>query len=319
MSFIRRVRGGASGRAPDWAAFLTESEYKRFRGLVQDWLRAHSRGFREVEGGGIDVDLGAEKPMMIGLLNLAQKCHAAPAEDWAALIAEHLDSVVNTDGIDAAPSFESVKAMLKVRIYPEDYGAGLPSGELLLVKRALAPGLIAALAIDYPKRVASVPPDTAEGWGVTVDDLFGIGLANVREQDRPGVQRQPLDGGGSISVLIGDSFFVSTWALMLEDFTIPSSPHGAIVAIPNRHVVVFQPIVDLSVVEGTQAVIALAVQMYRDGPGPISPNLYWRRGDSLTLLPTRYAGKTAYFEPPAEFIEVLNQLHKPAPRSPDAG
>ena len=319
MSFIRRVRGGASGRAPDWAAFLTESEYKRFRGLVQDWLRAHSRGFREVEGGGIDVDLGAEKPMMIGLLNLAQKCHAAAAEDWAALIAEHLDSVVNTDGIDAAPSFESVKAMLKVRIYPEDYGAGLPSGELLLVKRALAPGLIAALAIDYPKTVASVPPDTAEGWGVTVDDLFGIGLANVREQDRPGVQRQPLDGGGSISVLIGDSFFVSTWALMLEDFTIPSSPHGAIVAIPNRHVVVFQPIVDLSVVEGTQAVIALAVQMYRDGPGPISPNLYWRRGDSLTLLPTRYAGKTAYFEPPAEFIEVLNQLHKPAPRSPDAG
>ena len=319
MSFMRLVRGGASGRVPDWAAFLTESEYKRFRGLVQDWLRAHSRGFREVEGGGIDVDLGAEKPMMIGLLNLAQKCHAAAAEDWAALIAEHLDSVVNTDGIDAAPSFESVKAMLKVRIYPEDYGAGLPSGELLLVKRALAPGLIAALAIDYPKTVASVPPDTAEGWGVTVDDLFGIGLANVREQDRPGVQRQPLDGGGSISVLIGDSFFVSTWALMLEDFTIPSSPHGAIVAIPNRHVVVFQPIVDLSVVEGTQAVIALAVQMYRDGPGPISPNLYWRRGDSLTLLPTRYAGKTAYFEPPAEFIEVLNQLHKPAPRSPDAG
>ena len=318
MSFMRLVRGGASGRVPDWAAFLTESEYKRFRGLVQDWLRAHSRGFREVEGGGIDVDLGAEKPMMIGLLNLAQKCHAAAAEDWAALIAEHLDSVVNTDGIDAAPSFESVKAMLKVRIYPEDYGAGLPSGELLLVKRALAPGLIAALAIDYPKTVASVPPDTAEGWGVTVDDLFGIGLANVREQDRPGVQRQPLDGGGSISVLIGDSFFVSTWALMLEDFTIPSSPHGAIVAIPNRHVVVFQPIVDLSVVEGTQAVIALAVQMYRDGPGPISPNLYWRRGDSLTLLPTRYAGKTAYFEPPAEFIEVLNQLHKPTPSSSDA-
>lgn len=319
MSFMRRVRGGASGRVPDWAAFLTESEYKRFRGLVHDWLRAHSRGFREVEGGGIDVDLGAEKPHMIGLLNLAQKCHAAPAEDWAALIAEHLESVINTDAVDAAPAFESVKSMLKVRIYPEDYGAGLPNGELLLVRRPLAPGLIAALAIDYPKTVATVPPDTADGWGVPVDELFEIGLANVRKQDQPGVQRQPLDGGGSISVLIGDSFFVSTWALMLEDFTIPGSPHGAIVAIPNRHVVVFHPIVDLSVVEGTQAVIALAVQMYRDGPGPISPNLYWRRGDRLTLLPTRYAGKTAYFEPPAEFIEVLNQLHKPAPRSPDAG
>jgi hypothetical protein len=103
--------------------------------------------------------------------------------------------------------------MLKVRIYPEDYGAGLPNGELLLVGRPLAPGLIAALAIDYPKTVATVPPDTAGGWGVPVDELFEIGLANVRKQDRPGVQRQPLDGGGSISILIGDSFFTSTWAI----------------------------------------------------------------------------------------------------------
>ena len=102
MSFMRRVRGGASGRVPDWAAYLTESEYKRFSGLVHDWLRAHSRGFREVEGGGIDVDLGAEKPHMIGLLNLAQKCREAPAEDWPALIAEHLESAINTDAIDAA-------------------------------------------------------------------------------------------------------------------------------------------------------------------------------------------------------------------------
>jgi len=315
MSFMRRVRGGGSERVPDWAAYLTASEYKRFRGLVHDWLRAHSRGFREVDGGGIDVDLGAEKPHMIGLANLAQKCHQMPAEDWAALIAEHLDSVLNTDEIDSAPPFESVKSMLKVRIYPEDYAAGLPNGELLLVRRPLAPGLISALAIDYPKTVATVPPETADGWGIPIDDLFEVGLANVREQDRPGVQRQQLDEGGSISVLVGDSFFTSTWALMLDEFAIPSSPHGAIVAIPNRHVVVFQPIVDLSVVEGTRAVMSLAVQMYRDGPGPISPNLYWRRGDSLTLLPTRYADKTAYFEPPAEFIDVLNQLHKPAPRS----
>ncbi|MGD0019484.1 MAG: hypothetical protein ABSD62_09555 [Candidatus Limnocylindrales bacterium] len=315
MGLMRRIRGPAPGQVPDWAVFLTASEYKRFRQLVDEWLRAHSRGFREAGGGGIDIDLGAEKPHMIGLVNLAQKCNLTPAEDWPVLIAAHLDSLLNTDAIDPDPPFESVKSVLKVRIYPEDFAAGLPTGELMLVTRPLAPGLLAALAIDYPRTVATVPPDTAAGWGIPIDELFEIGLANVREQDRPGVQRQPLDGGARISLLIGDSFFTATWVLMLDEFLTPSTPHGALVAVPNRHVVIFAPIVDLSIVEGIQAVMSRAVQMYRDGPGPISPAIYWRRGDSLILLPTRYEDETAFFEPPAEFIDVLNQLHKPSPTS----
>jgi hypothetical protein len=186
MGFMRRIRGDASGQVPDWAGFLTAAEYKRFRGLVNDWLRADSRGFREGEGGWIDVDLGAEKPHTIGLANLAQKCHTAEAGDWPALVAEHLDISLNTDDIDPKPSFESVKSMLKVRIYPADYPASVPTDEELLVRRQLAPGLVAALAIDYPRTVLGVPPDTAAGWGIPIDELFEIGLANVREQDRRG-------------------------------------------------------------------------------------------------------------------------------------
>ena len=313
MGFMRRIRGGAPRPVPDWAVFFTPSEYKRFRQLVDEWLRAHSRGFREVDGGGIDVDLGAEKPHMIGLVNLAQKCNLAPAEEWPELVAGHLDSVLDTDAIDPAPPFESVESRLKVRIYPEDFATGPAVDEELLVRRPVAPGLVAALALDYPETVVGLPPKTAAGWGIPVDELFEIAFANVRRQDRPGVQRQPMDEGASISLLIGDSFFTATWVLMLDEFVTPSSPNGTVVAVPNRHAVVFQPIIDLSIVEGIQAVISLATQMYRDGPGPISPNIYWRRGESLTLLPTKYTTRAAIFEPPAEFIDVLNQLHKPGP------
>jgi hypothetical protein len=312
MGFIRRIRGGAPGNVPEWAGFLTETEYKRFRRLVDDWLRAHSRGFREVEGGGMDVDLGGEKPHMIGLVNLARKCNSTPGADWPALVAAHLKLALDTEAIDPAPPLESVRSMLKVRIYPEGYAAALAEGEReLLVRRAVAPGLVSALAIDYPETVVGVPPETASAWAVPIEELFELGMANVRGGDRPGVQRQPLDSGAAVSALIGDSFFTATWVLMLEEFLVPRSPHGALVAVPNRHAVVFQPIVDLSIVEGTQAVISLAVEMYRDGPGPISPNLYWWRDGSLTLLPTRYTEKAAILEPPAGFIDMLNQLHKP--------
>jgi hypothetical protein len=313
MGFLKRIRGEASDQVPSWAGSMTSAEFGRFQVLVRDWLRANSRGFREVGGGGIEVDLGAPEPHLIGLTNLAQKCHQAPPDEWPTLIADHLNSVLGGDRPDAAPPLNSVKSMLKVRIYPEDYAAGLPAdaGELL-VKRRLAPGAIAALAIDYPDTVVGVTPKAAQDWAVPVDELFQLGLDNVRSQDRPGVQRQTLDGGGSISLLIGDSFFTATWVLMLGEFLVPRSPHGAVVAIPNRHVVVFQPIVDLSVIEGTRAVMALAKRMHRDGPGSISPNIYWWRAGELTLLPTRLSDDSAFFEPPAEFIDVLNQLHKPS-------
>ena len=260
----------------------------------------------------MEVDLGAPEPSLIELANLARKCHPAPPDEWPALIAGQLGSVLDGDRPDATPSLAAVKSMLKVRIYPEDYAAGLPadSGELL-VKRRLAPGAIAALAIDYPDTVVGVTPKAALDWAVSVDELFELGLENVRIQDRPSVQRQPLEGGASVSLLIGDSFFTATWVLMLDEFLVPSSPHGAVVAIPNRHVVVFQPIVDLSVIAGTRAVMSLAARMHRDGPGPISPNIFWWRRGELTLLPTRLSDDSVFFEPPAEFIDVLNQLHKP--------
>ena len=313
MGFMRRIRGDEAGAVPDWAGVLTASEYKRFRALVHDWLRANSRGFREVDGGGVDVDLGGEKPTMIGLANLAQKAHLTPPEEWPALVAGHLGTALDSEGIDPAPPFESVRSMLKVRIYPEEFLAAVDSDKKLLVGRVLAPGLLAVLAIDYPTTVAAVPPDTADGWGIPYGELFDIGLRNVREQDRPGVQRQQLNTGARISLLLSDSFFTATAIFMLEEFLVPRSPHGAIVALPNRHAVVFASIVDLSIVEATETIISLAEQMYRDGPGPISPNIYWWRDGGLTLLPTRHGGEATIFEPPAEFIDVLNQLHKPGP------
>jgi hypothetical protein len=278
MGFLRKVKGGS---VPAWAAYMSPDEYKRFRKLVDGWLSAHSNGFAEVEGGGIDVDMGLE--------SLVDGTTTEPDMAWGA-----------------------VRDILKVRIYPDSYGQGLPAGAgPLLVSREVAGGIVAALAVDYPKTVASVPPDTAAGWGKPIDELFDIGMANVRSADRPVVERQELEGGSKLTILAGDSFFTATWALMLDDFATGNPANGEIVAIPNRHMVGFVPIVDLSVVAAITPVITFALQFYEQGPGPVTQNIYWRHDGRLTLLPTELEGQTVRFAPPAEFIEMLNGLHKP--------
>ena len=56
--------------------------------------------------------------------------------------------------------------------------------------------------------------------------------------------------------------------------------------------------------------------MFRDGPGSISPDLFWRRRDSLTLLPMAETKRGRVFAPPDDLIDVLNLLLEPAGSDP---
>ena len=52
--------------------------------------------------------------------------------------------------------------------------------------------------------------------------------------------------------------------------------------------------------------------MFQQGPGAISPGLYWWRNGTISLLPAQLDGKKVAFAPPDEFIAVLNELAAPA-------
>jgi hypothetical protein len=114
----------------------------------------------------------------------------------------------------------------------------------------------------------------------------------------------------AIRLLSGDSFFVATWVLMLEEHLAPVPEHGALVVVPNRHAVLFQPIVDVSIVNAVGLLLGVAEAQCRQGPGSISPNLYWWQKGHLTLLPSRREGGQFQFMPPSEFAAVLNSLAK---------
>jgi hypothetical protein len=300
-----KAKPAAGVGVPEWAAFMGPDEYAEFRRLTDDWLRGHVDEFHEMEEGALELSAGAGGPMMVGLTDLAQKCHLVQRAEWATLIEERLGgTIARASSVSLQQlKFEDVQSVLKVRIYPEDYAP--PDRGQMLISRPVAPGMQAAVAVDFPETVVTVHPDYLTQWGQSADELFELGLANVRAQDVPD---EDVIGDTSVHLLSGDSFFVATRILMLEEHLKPTPEYGALVIVPNRHAVLFRPIEDASIVEAVGLLLGVADAQFRQGPGSISSSLYWWKDGRLTLLPSEMKEREIHFSPPDEFIEMLNVL-----------
>jgi hypothetical protein len=100
-------------------------------------------------------------------------------------------------------------------------------------------------------------------------------------------------------------------AFLLGERLPPEAGSSAIFAVPHRHALLYAPLVDLGIVESINRLIAVAGPMFEQGPGSISPSLYWCRAGSVTLLPSQFDGSNIQFMPPDEFVQALNALPEP--------
>jgi hypothetical protein len=303
---------GSRDDVPEWARFFKPQDYQAFLdALLADMER---RGLAyELGEGTLRTAAPGEEPADYGLLNLAQLCNATESAEWPATIARHFDSAFGcareSAEVDArANSLEAVRPYLKVRIYHADYREQV--GADRLVHRVPAEGLVETLVYDLPGSVRSVPPDHARRWGLGEAELFRIALENVRAEPRPAVQAFDVEGGAAFHALVGDSFFTASHALFLEEYLRPAPEHGAVVAVPHRHAVLYHAIRDMRVMLAIQSMIPVAFGMYQEGPGSISAGLYWWQGAGrLTHLPTHVRSTSVEFSPPDAFVrEVLNRL-----------
>jgi hypothetical protein len=97
---------------------------------------------------------------------------------------------------------------------------------------------------------------------------------------------------------------------MLNELPGALGPHGTLVAIPHRHMMLFHRIDTADVVFAIQRLGILAVNLDEQGPGSISPNLFWYHNGRFTNLPFEIEADTFSFRPPPEFVEMLNELPK---------
>jgi hypothetical protein len=306
---------GSRDDVPEWAKFFSPEDYRSFLVAVDAELRRRELPF-DFGDGTVRVGPSGGETADYGLLNLAQTCHATAPAEWPSTIREHFDNAFrssrDSEELDAkAGTLDAVRRFLKVRLYHTDYREQM--GGTGLVHRVPAEGLIETLVYDLPGSVRTVPPDHVRKWGVAEDELFRIGLANVKsEQPAPVVQKFGVGKGAEIRALVGDSFFTASHALFLEDHLEPRSGFGAVVAVPHRHAVLFHPIADMRVIGAVNSMIPIAFGMYQEGPGSLSSGLYWWRSGTLTLLPTKVTAQSISFSPPADFVdEVLNRVPEP--------
>ena len=298
-------------RPAGWGDFFSPEEYRRFIRLVEAELR--QQGFRFTINGGTVVVTGdhADNQRQMGLLNLAQMCKSRPKHDWPEIIAHHFGQLERIDRerralAERTRDFDRVAELLAVRIWPRDYLEGI--GFDAAVHREDLEGTVSVLVYDLPTSIQNVSPKDAEAWGKAPDELFALGLANVRENYTPDILRQDVGDGVEIVLFADESFFIASFALLLDHYPEYVGAHGSLISIPHRHVLLCYPIESLDVIRAINLLIQITAGMEKEGPGSISPHLYWYRDGEFTRLPYRLTGRELRFFPPESFVAMLNDL-----------
>ncbi len=251
----------------------------------------------------------------LGLQNLAQLCHQIPQGEWQRTVTEHFDSFAETKRQEQEldqkmGNFSEIKELLAVRIWPREYLEQL--GTKKLIFREDLEGTISAIVFDLPKAIKNVTPEQAKLWNKADDELFAIGLENIRKKAEVEITRQEAGGGLSFIGLTGNNFLSASHVLLLDQQPQCVGKYGAIVGIPTRHIVLCYPIENLEVARIIQKMIPVIISLEKEGPGSISPELFWYRNGKFTRLPYRLSSKELSFIPPDEFVDLLNKLPKPA-------
>lgn len=324
MSFFQRFRKIFSSsnpptpEPPSWASFFNAEQYALFLETVAAHFTKDKRAF--TMGDGVvhveNLPFASAEPgkQQLGLVNLAQNCAGNPTAEWPEIVASHFRTMEKSFGENKVleeriDDFSRVSEFLAVRIWPEGYFDKLDRSKIL--HRRDLPGTVSALVFDMPSSIRNVTPEEIKGWGKSEEELFAIGLANVKENCIPNITSEDLGDDVSLTLFSDESFFVASHALLLEEHEDCLGPFGTLIGIPHRHVLLTFAIEDMRVLPAIHKMIPIIAGMERDGPGSISPMLYWYQKGDFTELPYRLDKNNINFTPPEEFVDMLKLLGEP--------
>lgn len=272
---------------PDEHLPLTQEQAAKLRALVRT---AFAEAGLEVvvHADHLEDDTGRK----LGLWNLAALCKDEPEREWPELVRRHVAALAEPDDVEEL-SDETLRIGVHLRLVER---AGFPDPTWHPHALALGDDLLAVLSVDLPETVTTPREDYwtdrggLESWLSTGRaNLLAVALSDDLEHQHIGSD----DGeGGGFDVVMGDSFFTGSTALLVEhlvrrfgpapdlDTPVGNSPLGVLVVAPFRHQVAWK-VLD-GTVDGAHALSNLfrfAMMAYGDAPGPLSPHVYWVRGD----------------------------------------
>jgi hypothetical protein len=268
-----------SGRLPEWGRLFDEASYGVFMDAVKAGLEGRGETFE------LHEDWARIGGWELPLLPLAQACARVPQAEWPAIIRAELERRAAEEKLgrelDAVRGdFSRARPALKLRVQRAD-ALGLNP-----VSAPIAGGLHAVLVLDLPSFVTPVRPADLAAWEQPADKLVRLALENVKAQEQ--IEVKPLEiAGARVFTVAGKSVFVATLGLAADDLLGPPSEHGALLAMPSAHILLCHSIADRRCLKVLEALAAGALQAYEGGPAPLSPDLFWKRGDRFVALPVQ--------------------------------
>ena len=217
-----------------------------------------------------------------GLTNLAAMAAQHPRRRWSGLAKRHARGILAAHATDAAATDpESVRSQVLVKLRPvEDVGRVASYAPEIL------PGILLLVAIDHPDHVRELFSDEAVdelgGW----DELRDVAIHNLRRLGPPDhevIQADPERPDSVVHLFGSDDFFGAARLAILPEVLagvgIERPSHGALVAVPNRHLLLVHPLEGPGVVPAVQMMVRLATSEFHGHTGPVSPQVFYRSAE----------------------------------------
>jgi hypothetical protein len=231
-----------------------------------------------------DVAVGVKGPLTLALgdgnmqanLDRIFNYCASNAKGCRREIANYIKGVAETvrDQL-APPSKDAVRVLVRSRAYAE----GSPELKEDLEPRPLAGGLVMLPAIDLPRTIRILSKKGYGELGLSADEVFQLGLANLRARLKPLMQVAKVAQPGQIGHLSGDAYHSSRLALHESWSPLAKAQGGTlIVAAPATHIVLY---IGEDTPQAIGALRTLAEKAMRGSPNPLS-------GELLRWTPERW-------------------------------
>jgi hypothetical protein len=310
FSFFKKKRNQS---VPEWASFFTYEEYNRFIQVVEAYFKSIDVK-ATIQDGVVTAPKEALGLGQLGLSNLAQICRGQEPGIWKEIVADHFATLKRSSQFGQEfekriGDFDYVKEYIATRLFNTEVLRG--DSLNIFVRKDIVPDVFSMLCFDFPDSLVNVKPDQAALWqGRTHDELLSLGKENVRKKYAFEMSLEKL-GDSQVWVVAGHHFFIPNIIFDLDRYPQFNSSHGMLVGIPNRHTALIYPIHDLHVVVTITTLTQVIAGAYREGPGSLSPRMYWYKDGHFEDLPFDLTGGEVKFRPTENFLDLLNKLESP--------
>ncbi|WKZ30629.1 MAG: hypothetical protein QY314_02540 [Candidatus Dojkabacteria bacterium] len=296
-------------RKKDEAEILAE-KYRVFQRIVERYFVEKGKFPLFIEGKTFHIE---GEPGVFSLENLWEQCLIAKESQWSQLVKLHFDQFLK-----AQQEIQELKTNIQtlgdaqdklgIRLYPLKYFADSESLDDVVYWRHFD-GIISVLVLDLPTIIVTLSPKEIEQWNVSKEQIFEAALLNTFRKSRPAKVTVPLPNGETIISIEDDTPFSPTNAYRIHQYKELVGDYGTLFSIPTSTGVLAYPVKDASILKMLNTFIPTTFNLFQQGPGAISSQIYWQFNDQMITLPYAYEDGQFNFFPPDRFVAVLEEMN----------